>query len=151
MTLIRLCWCAVFYESSQGAYAILKKILCPAQILRAKLASKKRDQTTTMETYEPQSGNMCAQRRFNEVCALHGLIKKIKIFRVRIFDSQERKVDNGDSDKTARMRRLIWVYIGRICQSVGFYIVGLKWNDIKIKQNEKRTAVKGVHETVLLD
>ena len=35
--------------------------------------------------------------------------------------------DNEDSDQTARMRRLIWVFVGRTCQKVRFLTVRLIW------------------------
>ena len=42
------------------------------------------------------------------------------------LDNEEYKVFfyNGDSDQTARMRRLVWVFNGRIHQKVRFSLVG---------------------------
>ena len=47
----------------------------------------------------------------------------VMIFTGHIFDSQGCKnihADNEDSDQTAQMRRLICVFVGRICQKVRF-------------------------------
>ena len=42
--------------------------------------------------------------------------------------------DNEDSDQTARMRRLIWVFVGRIYQKVRFITLRLKqWKKIIVK------------------
>ena len=45
----------------------------------------------------------------------------IRIFTGRISDSQWcNNADSEDSDQTARMRRLIWVFVGRTYQKVRF-------------------------------
>ena len=49
--------------------------------------------------------NMCVQRRFRSACAFW--IAK---------DAKFLHADNEDSNQTARMRRLIWVFVGRMCQ-----------------------------------
>ena len=49
-------------------------------------------------------------------------------FSGRILNSQKfLHADNEDSDQTARMRRLIWVFVGRTCKKVRFLTFRLKW------------------------
>ena len=40
-------------------------------------------------------------------------------------DTKFLHADNEDSDQTARMRRLIWVFFGRTCQKVRFLTLRL--------------------------
>ena len=70
-------------------------------------------------THVPQREEMyrldiCAQLRFRSDCALRSLIR---IFIQRILDNQGCKVffntDNEDTNQTARLHRLIWVFVGR--------------------------------------
>ena len=43
-----------------------------------------------------------------------------------VNDSKFLHADNEDSDQTARMRRLIWVFVGCTCQKVGFRTLRLE-------------------------
>ena len=44
----------------------------------------------------------------------------------KILDANILHADNEDSDQTARMRRLIWIFDGRTCQRVRFLTMRLK-------------------------
>ena len=46
----------------------------------------------------------------------------ISIFTERILDLKCFHADNGDFDKTAQMRRLIWIFIGCTCQKVRLHV-----------------------------
>ena len=52
----------------------------------------------------------CAQRRFESACA-----SSLSAFRI-VKDVTFLHEDNEVSDQTARMRRLIWVFVMRLCQ-----------------------------------
>ena len=58
--------------------------------------------------------------------------------------------DNEDSDQTAHMRRLIWVFVERTCQKVRFLTFWLNFNKISLgfctKTENKKKKTKKKHE-----
>ena len=61
---------------------------------------------------------MFAQRKFRSACACAVWSESsLGAFWIAI-DAKVLHADNGDSNQPARMRRLIWVFFGRICQKV---------------------------------
>ena len=54
---------------------------------------------------------MCAQQRFRSACAFALLVAK---------NAKFLHADNEGSEETARMRRLIWIFVRRTCQKLRF-------------------------------
>ena len=70
---------------------------------------------------------MCTQQRDSDQTAHSRSL--IRIFTVRIRIDKGAKflhADNEDSEQAARMRRLIWVFVGRTWQKVHFLILRIK-------------------------
>ena len=66
---------------------------------------------------------MYAKRRFKSACAsktFTGLVSSAN-------DAKFLRADKEDSDQTVIMRKLIWVFVGRICQTVRFLTLWLVW------------------------
>ena len=55
-----------------------------------------------------------------------------------------------DSDQTGRMRRLIWIFIWRICPKVGFLPCGLCNRERERERERERTVLKGFILSALL-
>ena len=80
----------------------------------------------------------------------HGHLEKIQIsLRVRAFcleslgafwlakDAKFLHADNEDSNQTARMRSLVWVFVGRTCQKMFFLQLRLLWWDLLNKSENQ--------------
>ena len=92
---------------------------------------------------------MCAQRRFRSYCAN-------RIFPGHILDAKFLQVINGDSDQTARVRRLVCVFFGRTCRKYVFWrcdsIVETRmWEKIYVAPLENTTSWHKVHHVTFLN
>ena len=72
-------------------------------------------------TPENVPSHMCAQRRLRSACTFAQSDQNL-LGLLWIAKDEKLHADNEDSDLTARMRRLIWVFVGSTCQKVLFFL-----------------------------
>ena len=64
-------------------------------------------------------------------------------------DAKFLQTDNEDSNQTARMRRLIWIFVGRTCQKVRFLTmrhIYFNWYTLRHVRRERQIGLRmGVH------
>ena len=74
-------------------------------------------------TSESVLSDMCAQWRFRSVCAVWPESSMGALWTDK--NAKFLHADNKDSDQTAQMRRLIWVFVGCTCRTVHFLTLKL--------------------------
>ena len=94
---------------------------------RVKLVYRDRNlalEITNQPAQDKTYNKKCDQQRFRSACTS---IQYGKVSCSSLFGLQKAHKISEDSDQTARMRRLIWVFAGRTSLIVGFVVRWLKY------------------------